>query len=450
MDIRSEQYMQIAYALARHYECVYYVDVNTGHYKVFIDRHMDEYPSGGDDFFADLHMNAAKLLHPEDFELMEKHYTKEQVLAALADNKNYSFSFRILVKGVTTHMRHVVSRCDDGEHILCCLENTEEEIVRHEQQLKELREAKRMARLDELTGVRNNNAFREYAAIINSKIRSRGPDYEVGIVMCDLNDLKLINDTRGHSYGDETIQSTSRMICDIFEHSHVFRVGGDEFVVVLRDRDYGLREYLLKDLRDKSYSNRVSRSGPVVACGMAVYEYGRDENIESVYARADAAMYEDKHLSKSAHIKDSFNKLGKIDTPIPEGRKRLLDSLFGALLTISDGGYVFLNDMRYDFSRWALALVDDFGIESEYMYHADKVWEPHIHPDDLKAYKDAVGAILTGDLKLRHMYYRARKPDGTYVRVSTRGFVMSDKYGDPEYFGGIIVPAVSDHIDNIE
>ena len=51
--------------------------------------------------------------------------------------------------------------------------------------------------------------------------------------------------------------------------------------------------------------------------------------------------------------------------------------MFGAMVTVSGGGYVFLNDMRYDFSRWALSLVDDFGLESEYMYHADKIWEKY-------------------------------------------------------------------------
>lgn len=88
-----------------------------------------------------------------------------------------------------------------------------------------------------------------------------------GIVLCDMNDLKLINDTRGHSFGDESIQRTSRMICNIFKHSPVFRIGGDEFVVILNGQDYERKEELISIFKDESYDNKISRSGPVVACG---------------------------------------------------------------------------------------------------------------------------------------------------------------------------------------
>ena len=137
--------------------------------------------------------------------------------------------------------------------------------------------------------------------------------------------------------------------------------------------------------------------------------------------------------------KDGFMNMNKIDTPITDERRRLLDGLFDAMYTIAGSGYVYLNDMKYDFSRWSLSLIDDFGMESEYMYHADKIWQEYIHPDDLSAYKEAVDAVLSGDAEVRPVVYRARKKDGTYVLLSTRGFVLSDRDGNPDYFGGIII-----------
>ena len=116
-----------------------------------------------------------------------------------------------------------------------------------------------------------------------------------------------------------------------------------------------------------------------------------------------------------------------------------MDGLFGAFVTIAGGGYIYLNDMRYDFSRWALQLVDDFGLESVYMYHADRIWQNYIHPDDKEVIKDAVGVIFSDDPQVEPIKYRARKPDGSYVLLSTRGFVLTDSNGEPEYFGGIIV-----------
>lgn len=432
----------IALSLAGHFECVYLVDLETGSYIVFSDNESvsnPEYPEGGDDFFADAKKNAALFIHPDDLEFMVKLYDKETILLNLSENKVYTAVFRAVADGKVCHMRHVVIMCKDGKHIVCCLENIEEEISRSEEKERDLQSAQLMARRDDLTGVRNSNAYREYILSIDSENASGKEPAPFGIVMFDVNDLKIINDTRGHSFGDEVIQSASRMICEIYKHSPIFRVGGDEFVAVLSEHDYEQRDDLIRKLREESLANRRSRSGPVVACGMAVFDPEIDNGADSVYARADQLMYSDKRALKSMSAKDGFMNMNKIDTPITDERRRLLDGLFGAMYTIAGSGYVYLNDMKYDFSRWSLSLIDDFGMESEYMYHADKIWQEYIHPDDLSAYKEAVDAVFSGDAEVRPVKYRARKKDGTYVLLSTRGFVLSDKDGNPDYFGGIII-----------
>ena len=90
------------------------------------------------------------------------------------------------------------------------------------------------------------------------------------------------------------------MICEIFKHSPIFRVGGDEFVAVISEHDYEMRDELIRKLKEESLVNRRLRSGPVVACGMAVYDIEKDQNVDSVYARADMQMYENKKELKSA------------------------------------------------------------------------------------------------------------------------------------------------------
>lgn len=137
-----------------------------------------------------------------------------------------------------------------------------------------------------------------------------------------MNNLKLINDTRGHHFGDEAIQRTSRMICDIFTHSPVFRIGCDEFVIILTNSDYENREQLLENLKEESFLNKQSRSGPVVACGMAVYEQKNNDDFTKVFQRADKAMYENKNKVKSMNLKQAF-----IEKQITPDRKRSLDAL---------------------------------------------------------------------------------------------------------------------------
>ena len=363
------------------------------------------------------------------------------MLERLSKKDTHAAVFRYLVDGKIVHMRHSEYMCPDKEHVICCLENIEDDFQMKEFQKKTLESAERMARFDELTGVRNNNAFREYTEFLDQKIKANPVDNQFGVILCDLNDLKQINDTRGHSFGNEAIQRSSRMICEIFVHSPVFRIGGDEFVVILQGHDFEKRESLLSALKDESYNNKIHRSGPVLACGIAAYDSKTDSDFSSVLKRADQAMYNNKKEVKSITRRQNYRDMETINTPITRERKQMLDSLFGALYTVSGGGYVYLTDMKYDYARWSISLVTDFGIRSEYMYHADRFWEERIHPDDVKAYRKVIDEILGDKAEMiAPLTYRARKADGTYVVLTTRGFILSDKDGNSDYFGGIIIP----------
>ena len=438
----KEALSQIALTLAHHFDSLYYIDIESGNYTEYIPHNLFkglDIPAHGEDFFSESRENASKCVHPEDLELVISLHDKEAMLGRLSRDKSYSAVYRLILQGNVIHIQHFELMCDDRKHIICCLKNIEEEFCQKEEQEKDLQSARRMARMDALTGIRNKTAFTEYIIAVDERIKAAPDKCHFGVVMCDVNDLKIINDTRGHSFGDETIQRTSRLICDVFNHSPVFRVGGDEFVVVLDGRDFDMREQLLSKLREESLANKRSRSGPEIACGLAVFERDSDDCFESVYKRADKEMYENKKELKSMKIVDYFMGMNSMDIPINAERKRLLDGMFGALYTIAGEGYVYLNDLKHDFSRWSLALVDDFGMQSEYMYHADKYWQEHIHPDDMKVYKEAIDAVLCGNAEFRPLTYRSRRADGTYAVCHTRGFVQCDKDGIPDYFGGIII-----------
>ncbi|MCR5225737.1 MAG: diguanylate cyclase [Eubacterium sp.] len=438
-----EAFAQIAMTLANHFDSLYYVDIESGEYYEYVPLDMGAdslIPKHGEDYFAESVGTTHKYIHPEDLKSIEQVLNRAAMKKRMSELQKYSLSFRMIINGKLVHMRHIEVKCGDNRHVLCCLENLEEEYQKNKQLKINLESEKKLARRDGLTGVRNNNAFKEFTEIIDKKIKAKEAGLQFAVVMCDINDLKKINDTRGHNFGDEAIQRASRMICDIFKHSPVFRVGGDEFVVVVSDSDYERRDTLLDKLKNESYINGRSRSGPTVASGLADYDSEHDNSFADVYERADKEMYQNKISFKASKTKGEAENIEIIDEPIPDERRRLLDGMFGALYTVAGGGYVYLNDMKYDFSRWSLPLVDDFDMDSEYMYHADRFWQVHIHPEDEDVYRSAVDAVLSGDSELRSIRYRARKVDGTYVVCSTRCFVLSDKNGDPEYFGGIIIP----------
>lgn len=443
MEIDFTAFSLIANSLAKRFLSMYYVEIEGGLFKEFI--HSDYFAAmgakkEGKDFFFMALKDARKFLHPDDLQNFIKNRDKETVLKNLEKNDVYSISSRLVFNGKIVNVRFTDIMCDDKKHILSGVENIDDEIKAKLEHERNLLSAERMARRDELTDVKNKNAFAEYSQAIDGKIKKGAHDFNFALLMCDLNDLKHINDTRGHSFGDEVLLKASRMICDAFKHSPVFRIGGDEFASVLTDYDFEQRERLLESLRKESDENGRDRSGPQLASGLATYNPALDASFADVFNRADHEMYENKKLIKSRKDVEAFKKMDNIETPITADRKRILDGLFGALYTVAGGGYIYLDDMRHDYSRWSLPLLDDFGIKTEYMYHADRVWRKYIHPEDLKAYNEVIKALFNGSADLIPIVYRARKRDGNYVLLATRCFVLNDSDGKPEYFGGIIVP----------
>ena len=87
------------------------------------------------------------------------------------------------------------------------------------------------------------------------------------------------------------------IVCNVFKHSPVYRVGGDEFVAILRGADYRDRDDLMRRL-DRANEVSAQTGGVTVAGGIAAWDPAKDATMESVFARADAAMYENKKRAK--------------------------------------------------------------------------------------------------------------------------------------------------------
>lgn len=443
MNIDQIAFSQVASTLAKQFDSMYYVDIESDNFIEFFHSEMLKdlfLPEQGVDFFAFLSEQAKRVVHPDDLDYVLKLIDKEALLKKLHENNSSLIICRFILNGKIIHICHMSVLCDDKKHILGCIRNIEYEFKDREKQEQILKSAERLARLDELTGIMNKNAYSEHIKEIDEMINSDDEDPVFAVVMCDINDLKLINDTRGHSFGDEAIQKACRMICDLYPNSSVYRVGGDEFVVIVAGEDYADREQLFEQLKKESENNERMRSGPAVACGMAHYNSGVDRCFHEVYSRADGRMYANKKEIKLVNLKGKIKKRKESNQIIPDDRARQIDSMFGALYTVAGDGYVFLTDLKYNFSRWSLSVVNDFNLPSVYMYDVEDIWKECIHPDDVDRYVEAVDSVLHGTPVLYSISYRVRKADGTYIILKPRGFILNDSEGVPEYFGGIMIP----------
>jgi len=165
-------------------------------------------------------------------------------------------------------------------------------IRRAEENEYELGVVREKANTDALTGVKNKRMYDDFERSINQHITDGVCD-DFSLVICDINGLKNVNDNYGHKAGDDLIRSASQIICNIFKHSPVFRIGGDEFVVILTGRDRVERGALMHEMERRSVNN-IKDGGVVVAAGMSDYIPGYDESVKPVFERADLMMYECK------------------------------------------------------------------------------------------------------------------------------------------------------------
>ncbi|MBR6917756.1 MAG: diguanylate cyclase [Clostridia bacterium] len=159
----------------------------------------------------------------------------------------------------------------------------------------------RLAKKDALTGVRNKKAYDDEASALDSYIDSGSAEF--GVVMIDVNNLKSMNDEHGHDKGDKYIITNCEAICEIFDHSPVYRVGGDEFIVIVKKYDYNNIEALAEKFNERVDRDIANESldpwdKVFAALGYALYDKTRDKNVEDVFKRADAAMYERKREMK--------------------------------------------------------------------------------------------------------------------------------------------------------
>lgn len=154
-----------------------------------------------------------------------------------------------------------------------------------------------VASQDTLTNALNKNSYLEHSKEIDEELKSN-PNKKFGVVIFDINALKRVNDELGHLQGDNMIQNAYSIIRQyIVGNNNLYRIGGDEFIVIVEDSVLQM-EVNLRDFQALMHSRmgtyEIGSKDIVVSSGMAVYTPGEDHSFEDVFKRADQAMYREK------------------------------------------------------------------------------------------------------------------------------------------------------------
>lgn len=149
---------------------------------------------------------------------------------------------------------------------------------------------------DQLTTLYSRSAFVDY-----TKPEEFVPDGVI-IVLCDLNNLKYCNDHFGHEAGDRYLIESAKVIKEVFEKcGRCFRMGGDEFAIIMRNKTVEECERYIGELRNKQaeYRKAHPEEFPIyIACGFAAFDGTVDHDINDTMRRADKRMYADKYRIK--------------------------------------------------------------------------------------------------------------------------------------------------------
>ncbi|MBR6221173.1 MAG: EAL domain-containing protein [Clostridia bacterium] len=275
-------------ALATGYICMYTVDPETGsfyEYSVTSDYALLDIAKAGEDFWAQSRIESAKHVFPEDVEKFQTLFTRDRVMEEIEQRGVYSLKYRMVLEGEPTYVevRAALVLEQDRPQLIIGVNNIDAQVRREQDYERKLAAARSRANLDTLTGVKNRTAYDNMSQTLTRQIEG-GQSVQYAIALCRVLGLERVNESEGREAGNRLIREACAVICNVFKHSPVFRVAGDQFAAIAQGHDYEAIDALVAQMDALNRAN-AQGGGPVIACGMARYD--GTGSVAAVFEKAD-------------------------------------------------------------------------------------------------------------------------------------------------------------------
>jgi len=159
---------------------------------------------------------------------------------------------------------------------------------------------------DQLTGVYTRKFLDEQMKEIDQE-----QNLPISLIQFDINGLIMINEAYGNEYGDEYIKLVSKILTETFEEGVIARVGGDQFVVLLKETTNEIAENLAKEAVKKVKSTSIKDIQLSVAYGIATKYEDEDININELFAISEKYMYSNKIFDSQSYRNNSIKAMIK-------------------------------------------------------------------------------------------------------------------------------------------
>ena len=311
----------------------------------------------------------------------------------------------------------------------------------------------KIANMDMLTEAMNRNAYEDMVKYLDEgeiKLST------TGVVVFDLDDLKVINDNFGHEKGDEALKLCYQCISQAFQNvKNCFRIGGDEFAYVYHSDEKDMIPERLKtlELLLKKTAKTHKLDYPLsISAGYAYYQPDIDFDFKDIVRRSDTMLYRQKRRKKIARSTDPGHLLSRMekhsteeitDEVILQEKKYQsmpLDELCSviALLSPTTDNYPYVVDFRTDFYYIANQALDRFCIPKNSFHNVISNHKEFVYEPDYEKMKEEFDNLLKTDRCTHSMEYRWLDLKKVPVWIHCKGYLVRDDNMKPLYMIGCI------------
>lgn len=344
------------------------------------------------------------------------------LLPSLSEIKENLSQSLTLAAAVTSDPKELQEKELSGEYILQ-LNAAVSELLEQKKALEH------RAYVDALTGMGNRAAFDRALEVF----WDRGKPFVCAFV--DIDNLKSCNDRFGHAEGNRYIKTVCDRLSECCKRpEEVFRIGGDEFVVLSPVATESDMEARLEACRDALIEDSANEAGPAFSfsygCSMTDPQRGDDRRQTTL--DADRKMYD----YKLTHKRAGSSVAGRVGSYV---LSELDNRIFEALSMASEGCYPLVYNVDTRESHWSPLAVRDFALPCEHVHDPIPVWLELVHPDDRDHVRQGLADMTDGRVHNHRIQYRVKDAVGKYVLCESRGYRLEGSDGLPTMYVGYLI-----------